>query len=182
MIWSNVIAFFIIVSTGTVLYSHHADIQTAADAAKALEPFAGRFAKYLFAVGIVGSGFLAVPVLAASTAYSIAGLFGWRRSLTRQVNNAPQFYIALGLALLVGVQLAIVDINPIKALFYSQVLDGFVAPVLVVFLLMLTSSRKVMGDFANGPITKLIGGTAVLVLVAADAALVYSIITSGPPG
>jgi NRAMP (natural resistance-associated macrophage protein)-like metal ion transporter len=181
MIFSNVIAFFIIVATGTVLYTHHADVKTAADAAKALEPFAGKYAKYLFSVGIIGSGFLAIPVLAASTAYMIGGLFGWRRSLTRQVNNAPQFYIVLGLALLVGMQLAISDVDPIKALFYSQVLDGFVAPILVVFLLLLTSSRKVMGEFANGRVTNVIAGLAVIILVAADAALVYTIATSGLP-
>lgn len=181
MIWSNVTAFFIIVATGSVLFTHHADIKTAADAAKALEPFAGRYAKYLFSTGIIGAGFLAIPVLAASTAYTIGGLFGWRRSLTRHVNNAPQFYIVLGLALLVGVQLAIAGVDPIKALFYSQVLDGFVAPVLVVFLLLLTSSRKVMGEFANGMVTKLIGWLAVVILVAADAALLYTIATSGLP-
>jgi len=182
MVWSNVTAFFIIVATGSVLYSHHADIKTAADAARALEPFAGRYAKYLFSAGIIGAGFLAIPVLAASTAYTIGGLFGWRRSLTRQVNNAPEFYIVLGLALLVGVQLAVSGVDPIKALFYSQVLNGFVAPVLVVFLLLLTSSSKVMGEFRNGVVTSVIGWAAVLVLVAADAALVYSVVTNGLPG
>jgi NRAMP (natural resistance-associated macrophage protein)-like metal ion transporter len=179
MVWSNIIAFFIIVATGSVLFSHHADIKTAADAARALEPFAGKYAKYLFSVGIIGAGFLAIPVLAASTAYAIGGLFGWRRSLTRHVNNAPQFYIVLGLALLVGVQLAVSDVDPIKALFYSQVLDGFVAPVLVVFLLLLTSSRKVMGEFANGAATKVIGWAAVCILVAADVGLIYTIVTNG---
>jgi len=182
MIWSNVTAFFIIVATGSVLFTHHADIRTAADAAKALEPFAGKYAKYLFSVGIIGAGFLAIPVLAASTAYTIGGLFGWRRSLTRQVNNAPQFYIVLGLALLVGVQLAISNVDPIKALFYSQVLDGFVAPVLVVVLLLLTSSRKVMGEFANGVVTNVIGWLAVVILVVADVALVYTLVTGGLPG
>jgi Mn2+/Fe2+ NRAMP family transporter len=182
MIWSNVTAFFIIVATGTVLFSHHVDIKTAADAAKALEPFAGRYAKYLFSIGIIGAGFLAIPVLAASTAYTIGGLFGWRRSLTRHVNNAPQFYIVMGLAFLVGVQLAVSDVDPIKALFYSQVLDGFVAPVLVVFLLLLTSSRKVMGEFVNGSLTRIIGWAAVALLVAADVALIYTVVTGGLPG
>jgi Mn2+/Fe2+ NRAMP family transporter len=182
MVWSNVTAFFIIVVTGTVLYSHHRDIQTAADAAQALAPFAGPYAKYLFAVGIVGAGLLAIPVLAASTAYSVAGLFGWRRSLTRHVNNAPQFYVVLGLALLAAVQMGVMDVDPIKALFYSQVLDGLIAPLLVVLLLLLTSSRKVMGDFVNGVPTRIIGWAAVAVLVAADLAMVYSIVTGGFPG
>ena len=181
MVWSNVTAFFILVVTGAVLFTHQKSITTAADAAQALEPFVGPAAKYLFAVGIIGAGLLAIPVLAASTAYSVGGLFGWRRSLTRNVNNAPQFYIVLGLALVVGVQLAVSDVNPIKALFYSQVLDGLIAPVLVVLLLLLTSSRKIMGDFVNGHLTKFWGWFAVLVLVAADVALVYSVATSGLP-
>jgi len=181
MVWSNITAFFIIVVTGAVLFTHQKSITTAADAAQALEPFVGSAAKYLFAVGIIGAGLLAIPVLAAATAYSVAGLVGWRRSLTRHVNNAPQFYIVLGLALLVGVQLAVSDVDPIKALFYSQVLDGLIAPVLVVLLLLLTSRRKIMGDFVNGRWTKFWGWFAVLVLVAADVALVYSVTTSGLP-
>ena len=180
MIWSNVCALFILITTGTVLYAHHLPINTAADAARGLEPFAGSGAKYLFAAGILGAGLLAIPVLAASTAYSVGGLFGWRRSLTRHVNNAPQFYIVLGVALLVGVQLAVSGVDPIKALFYSQVLDGLIAPVLVV-LLLLTSSRKVMGDFVNSRWTKLIGWAAVAVLVVADLAMVYSVATNGLP-
>ncbi len=169
MVWSNVTAFFIIVATGSTLYVHHVTIQTAADAARALQPFAGRYDQYLFSIGILGAGLLAIPVLAASTAYSVGGLFGWRRSLTRHVNNAPQFYLVLGIALLIGVQLAVSNVNPIQA------------PVLVVLLLLLTSSRKVMGEFANGIPTKVIGWIAVAVLVAADLAMIYSLITSGLP-
>jgi Mn2+/Fe2+ NRAMP family transporter len=182
MIWSNVTAFFIIVVTGTVLFSRHRSIQTAADAARALQPFAGPYAKYLFAVGVIGAGLLAIPVLAASTAYSVAGLFGWRRSLTRHVNNAPHFYLVVGVAILISVQLAVMGVDPIKALFYSQVLDGLIAPLLVVLLLLLTSSRKVMGDFVNGLATIVIGWIAVCVLVAADLAMVYTVVGHGLPG
>jgi len=181
MIWSNATGFFIVVATGSVLYTHHTAIKTAADAAKALESFAGKYAAGLFSIGVIGAGLLAIPVLTASTAYCIAALFGWRRSLTRHVNNAPQFYIALGLAMLIGVQLAIGGADPIKALFYSQVLDGFAAPVIVVFLLLLTSNRKIMGDFANGIAIRIVGWAAVLVLVAADLALVYTVLASKLP-
>lgn len=181
MIWSNITAFFILVATGSVLFTHHITISTAADAAKALEPFAGPYAKYLFAVGIIGAGLLAVPVLATSTAYSISGLFGWRRGLTRESRHAPQFYLVLGISLLVGIQFAVSSLDPIKALFYSQVLDGVIAPVLVVLLLLLTSSRKIMGDFANNRITKIIGWIAVAVLVLADLALFYTLATKGFP-
>jgi Mn2+/Fe2+ NRAMP family transporter len=164
-----------------VLFSKDSSAGTAAEIAQALEPVAGSYAKYLFAIGIVGAGLLAIPVLAASTAYSVAGLAGWRRSLGRQVSSAPQFYIVIGLSFLVGVQLAVSGIDPVKGLFYSQVVDGLIAPFLVLLLLLLTSSRKVMGDFANGSWTKVMGGLAVLVLVGADVALIYSVATSGLP-
>jgi Mn2+/Fe2+ NRAMP family transporter len=182
MVWSNITAFFIIVATGAVLFSQHAQIRTAADAARALEPVAGPYAADLFAIGIVGSGLVAIPVLAASTAYGLGGLMGWRTGLGRNASSAPQFYLVMGLAFLVAVELAISSIDPIKALFYSQVLDGLIAPVLIVLVLLITSSRKLMGDFANGPLTRIFGWLAVVVMVGADLALLYSIATKGLPG
>lgn len=182
MVWSNLTAFSILVATGAVLYSHHATIKTAADAARALEPFAGPYATVLFAVGVIGAGLLAIPVLAASAAFGVAGLAGWRRGLGRHAKNAPQFYVVIGLAFLVAMELAVSAVNPIKALFYSQVLDGLIAPVLVILLLVLTSSPKLMGDFANGLTTKVIGWAAVVVMVLADVAVVYQVATRGLPG
>jgi Mn2+/Fe2+ NRAMP family transporter len=181
MVWSNLTALFIIVATGAVLYSHHAEIKTAADAARALEPFAGHYATVVFAVGIIGAGLLAIPVLAASAAFGVAGLAGWRRGLGRQPRNAPEFYIVVGVAFLVAMELAISAVDPIKALFYSQVLDGLIAPVLIVLMLMVTSSRKLMGDFANGILTKVFGWAAVAVMVLADLAMVYQVATKGLP-
>ena len=181
MVWSNVTAFFVIVATGAVLYSHHSAIKTAADAARALEPFAGPYATVLFAVGIIGAGLLAIPVLAASAAFGVAGLAGWRRGLGRHARNAPQFYVVIGVAFLIAMELAISAVNPIKALFYSQVIDGIIAPVLVILMLLLTSNRKLMGDFVNGLPTKLIGWTAAGAMVLADVALVYQVATRGLP-
>ncbi|MDQ6879626.1 MAG: divalent metal cation transporter [Candidatus Dormibacteraeota bacterium] len=181
MVWSNCIAFFIIVATGAVLYSHHAAIKTAADAARALEPFAGKYATLLFAIGIIGAGLLAIPVLAASAAFGVAGLAGWRRGLGRHAQNAPQFYVVIGVAFLVAMELAISSVSPIKALFYSQVLDGIIAPVLIVLMLLLTSSRKLMGDFVNGLPTKVIGWAGALVMILADVAVVYQVATKGLP-
>src|SRR5206468_2331586 len=106
-VWSNVTAFFIIVATGAVLYSHHVQIRTASDAARALEPFAGHYATVIFAVGIIGAGLLAIPVLAAASAYGVAGLAGWRRGLGRVPRNAPQFYVVIGLAFLVAMEMAV---------------------------------------------------------------------------
>jgi Mn2+/Fe2+ NRAMP family transporter len=182
MVWSNLTAFSIIVATGAVLYSHHTAIKTAADAARALEPFAGPYAKLLFAVGVIGAGLLAIPVLAASASFGVAGLVGWRRGLGRHAKNAPQFYVVIGLAFLIAMELAVSAVNPIKALFYSQVLDGLIAPVLVILMLILTSSRKLMGDFANGPTTKIIGWAAAVVMILADVAVVYQVATKGLPG
>ncbi len=182
MIWSNVISFFIVVTTGTVLFANHVEVRTAQDAAEALAPLVGTYAKDLFAIGIVGSGLVSIPVLAAATAYSIAGLVGWPRSLSRSALSAPQFYLVLGLAFVVAVQLAISDLDPVRALFYSQVLNGLIAPVLVALLVVLTSSRKVMGDFANDLATRAVGWLAVVVLVFADAAMVYEVATNGLPG
>ncbi|HSP10307.1 MAG TPA: divalent metal cation transporter [Candidatus Dormibacteraeota bacterium] len=181
MIWSNVIAFFIIVATGAVLFSHHTAIRTAADAAHALEPVAGPYASLLFGIGIIGAGLLAIPVLGASAAFGVAGLAGWRRGLGRNPRNAPQFYVVIGLAFLIAMELAISSIDPIKALFYSQVLDGLIAPVLIVLMLLVTSSRKLMGDFVNGPWTNVIGWASALVMVVADGALVYQVVTQGLP-
>ena len=106
---------------------------------------------------------------------------GWRVG-GRHAKNAPQFYVVIGLAFLVAMELAVSAVNPIKALFYSQVLDGLIAPVLVILLLLLTSSRKLMGDFVNGTATKAIGWAAAMVMVLADIAVVYQVATKGLPG
>jgi NRAMP (natural resistance-associated macrophage protein)-like metal ion transporter len=181
MVWSNITAFFIIVSTGAVLFAHHTAVHSAADAARALEPVAGRYASVLFAVGIIGAGLLAIPVLAASAAFGVAGLAGWRRGLGRKPRNAPQFYLVIGIAFLVAMELAISAVDPIKALFYSQVLDGIIAPVLIVLLVLLTSSRKLMGDFVNGLPTRVIGWSAAGVMILADAGMVFQIAAHGLP-
>jgi len=100
----------------------------------------------------------------------------------RHAKNAPQFYVVIGLAFLVAMELAVSSVNPIKALFYSQVLDGLIAPVLVILLLILTSSRKLMGDFVNGIATNVIGWAAVALMILADLAVVYQVATKGLPG
>ena len=181
-VWSNVTAFFIIVATGAVLYSHRVQIRTASDAARALEPFAGHYATVIFAVGIIGAGLLAIPVLAAASAYGVAGLAGWRRGLGRIPRNAPQFYVVIGLSFLVAMEMAVSSIDPVKALFYSQVLNGLISPVLIVLILLLTSSRKVMGDFVNRPLSIIFGGAAAVVMLLADIALVEQVATNGLPG
>jgi Mn2+/Fe2+ NRAMP family transporter len=181
MVWSNLTAFFILVATGAVLFAHHTQVRSAADAARALEPVVGHYATVVFAAGIIGAGLLAIPVLAASAAFGLAGLAGWRRGLGRHPRNAPQFYVVIGIAFLAAMEMAISAIDPIKALFYSQVLDGIIAPVLIVLMLVVTSSPRLMGDFANGVATKIAGWAAVAVMVVADVALMYQVATHGLP-
>ncbi len=175
MVISNVIAYFIILSTASTLFMHHQTVQTAADAARALRPIAGPFASILFSVGILGSGLLAIPVLAISTGYIVAGTFGWRMGLGREAYTAPGFYSVITLALLAGVELAISGFSPIKALFYSQVLDGLVAPILVALMVILVSRRGVMGTYAATIWEKIGGWAAVAVMTVADLALLYSL-------
>jgi Mn2+/Fe2+ NRAMP family transporter len=149
IITSSAVTFFIIVASAAVFYNNHISIQTAADAAFALKPLAGNFASLLFAVGLIGSGFLAVPVIASSTAYVVAETFGWREGLEQRVSQARGFYTVLTATFLVGLVIALLQINPIKALFYSQVLNGVLASPLLALILILGSSEKIMGRYKN---------------------------------
>jgi Mn2+/Fe2+ NRAMP family transporter len=133
MAFSNIVAFFIILTTAATLHASNASIriQTAADAAKALQPLAGRFASLLFALGIIGTGMLAIPVLAGSAAYAVSELFGWRASLESKPGKARKFYYVLSGATILGVCLNFAGIDPIRALFLSEkpaIVGKFVLP------------------------------------------------------
>jgi|SRR5579872_6760002 len=177
MIFSNVIAYFIVVSTASTLYIHHRSINTAADAAAALAPFAGHFATVLFSIGVLGAGLLAIPVLSVSTGYIVAGTVGWRMGLGREAYTAPGFYSVIALSMLAGVELAVSGFSPIKALFYSQILDGLVAPVLIALMVVLASRRSLMGQYLASLWERLGGWAAVVVMTLADIALLYGLIT-----
>jgi Mn2+/Fe2+ NRAMP family transporter len=141
------------------------DIQTADQAAQALEPLAGRFAGLLFTLGIVGTGLLAVPVLAGSTAYALAEAFDWREGLSASLRQAPGFYAVIIAAMGVGIALNFVGINPIRALFLSAVLNGLAAPPILVLMLLLTRS-DVVGEHRAGWLSMSLVGTAALVMTA----------------
>lgn len=176
-IYSNIISFFIMISTASVLSGHGGiAITTAGDAARALEPFAGPFAKYLFAIGIIGSGLLAIPVLAASTAYSISETFGWRDSLSDKVNHAKGFYGVLTLSIIIGIGIAISGVSPIKALFYSQVLDGILGPVLILLILFMCNDKKIMGIRVNGWFDNFFGSLCVIIMLLASLGLIFQIL------
>jgi NRAMP (natural resistance-associated macrophage protein)-like metal ion transporter len=167
MAFSNTVAFFIILTAAVTLHTHGIlDIQTADQAAKALEPLAGRFAFLLFAAGIVGTGMLAVPVLAGSAAYAVGEAFQWTASLEKKPRQAVQFYATIGAATVIGLVLNFIHLNPIKALFWSAVLNGVVAVPVMSLMMILTQNAKVMGKFTL-PLYLRIGGwiaTAVMLI------------------
>jgi Mn2+/Fe2+ NRAMP family transporter len=140
----NLVAYAILVCTAATLYTHHQSIQTAADAAQALAPFAGPFAKYLFAVGLIGAGVVAIPVLLASTSYGLSGTLGWSASLWKKPWQAEGFYLILTGSLLVSLALALLRFDPIQLMFGANVLQGILAPVLVVFLILVANNRRIM--------------------------------------
>jgi NRAMP (natural resistance-associated macrophage protein)-like metal ion transporter len=170
--FSNVVSLFIILTTAATLHAAGiTDIQTSAQAAKALEPLAGRFASTLFAVGIVGTGLLAVPVLAGSAAYGVAEAFKWRASLERQPHEAKGFYGVLAVATLIGLALNFVGINPIRALFWSAVMNGVVAVPLMVVSMLMAVNPKVMGQFTLPLRLRVVGWIATVVMLMASIGL-----------
>jgi NRAMP (natural resistance-associated macrophage protein)-like metal ion transporter len=167
MAFSNIVAFFIILTSAVTLHTHGIlDIQTADQAAKALEPLAGRFAFILFASGIIGTGLLAVPVLAGSAAYAVGETFEWTASLQKKPRQATKFYTTIGAATVIGLVLNFIHLNPIKALFWSAVLNGVVAVPVMSLMMILAQNPKVMRQFTL-PLYLRIGGwiaTAVMLV------------------
>jgi NRAMP (natural resistance-associated macrophage protein)-like metal ion transporter len=145
---SNLVAFFIMVTTAATLHANGVtDVQTSEQAAEALRPIAGQFAFIIFALGILGTGLLAVPVLAGSSAYALAEAMGWRAGLGRAPNEAKQFYATIVGGTLIGVSINFVHIDPIKALFWSAVINGIVAVPVMVIMMIMAMQPKVMGQF-----------------------------------
>lgn len=168
MAMCSLIAFFIVLTTSVTLHANGVtDIESAAQAAQALRPIAGELAFWLFSLGIIGTGLLAVPVLAGSAAYAIAESFGWPMGLDRKLGQAPGFYAIVAAATLGGIALAFADINPIKALFWSAVLNGLVAVPIMVTAMVLASRKAVMGPFVIGRTLKILGWTATAVMAVA---------------
>ena len=169
MALSNVVAFFIILTAGATLHAHGiTEISSSAQAAKALEPLAGRFAFLLFVCGIVGTGLLAVPVLAASACYGIGEACRWKASLERKPGEAIRFYSAITVATLIGLSLNFMHIDPVKALFWAAILNGFLAAPLMVVIMMMASSNRVMGKLVIPPYLKGMGWVATAVMFLAS--------------
>lgn len=158
MIISNLIAFFIMVTFASTLHvAGITEIATAADAAKALEPIAGRFASLIFALGVVGTGLLAVPVLAGSASYALSETFGWKASLGKTLKQAPAFYAIIALSMLVGAAVNVIGIPPFRLVYIAAVCNGIAAPPLIFLIVMLARDKKVMGKHRNGPLSTWLG-------------------------
>ena len=172
MFASNAIALAIMIATAATLHAHgKTDIQTAGDAARALEPIAGHFAFALFSLGIVGTGLLAVPVLAGSAAYAVAELRGWKEGLDNMPWQARGFYAVIALAIALGLVMDWTGVDPIKALFWSAVVNGVIAVPMMFAMMYVVSSRKLMGEFTAGPSLKIFGWASTLVMLAAALAM-----------
>ena len=172
MAYANLVFYFIILSSAATLGAHGIKVQTAEQAARALGPVVGRFDAVLFAVGMVGAGLIAIPVLAGAVAFPLAELFNWREGLNKSLRSAPGFYSALSAAVVMGVALNFFGVNPFKALLYAAVLQGLLAPVLLVLLTLVASDRTVMGSHRNGWFDTTFGFLAAGVMAAAAVALI----------
>ena len=158
MFFSNLVMFFMIATCAAALFTNGiTNIGTAADAAQALRPFAGNFAFILFAIGILGVGLLAIPVLAGSASYALSEAFNWKTGLYQKLKQATSFYGVIIVAMLLGIILNFVGLDPIKALIYSAVLNGVISPVILFLIVRLGSSEKVMGNFKNKKIGNILG-------------------------
>lgn len=173
----NLIAYFIIVATASTVYTHHKTIGSAIDAAQALTPVLGPIGKYLFALGLIGSGLIAIPILLASTSYAVAGTFGWPSGLSKQPWQNEGFYLILSTALIGSMIMALMGIHPIQLIFWANIISGILAPVLVAYLLIIANNRKIMGKYTVSWLTNLWLGLTMLVLVAGVILLCYGLLT-----
>ena len=173
MIYSNVVAFFIIVTTAATLGAHGTQIATAAEAAQALRPLAGHFAELLFALGMVGTGILAVPVLATSSAYVAAETFGFREGLSEPIRRAPRFYGVIAVGVLIGIAMNLLRVDAIRALFWSAVLNGVAAVPLIAVIVWLASNRHVMGPWRSSALARAWGWGTVALMGGATIGMFY---------
>jgi NRAMP (natural resistance-associated macrophage protein)-like metal ion transporter len=178
MFLSNLVMFFIIAACGALLYQHGVtNITSAAQAAQALRPFAGNATYFLFAIGIIGTGMLAIPVLAGSSSYAIAESLRWKEGLYRKLSQAHAFYGMIIISMLVGLAINFIGIDPIQALIYAAVANGLVAPLILVLIVIMSSRRSIMGRWTNHPVATLIGWFVILLMTASGVAAIVTIVS-----
>ena len=174
MLFSNMVMFFIILTTGSVLYTAGIrQIDTVDQAAKALEPLTGKLTYLVFSIAVIGAGLLAIPVLAGSQSYMLAETFGWKAGLDKKFSKAKAFYISIIISLLVGLSLNFLGISPIKALLYTAILYGLTAPVLIAIILHIGNNKKIMKTKTNSIFSNILGFVTLILMTSAAAMLVY---------
>ena len=175
MFFSNVVMYFIILATAATLFkAGKTDIESATDAAQALRPLAGDASYILLALGLIGAGFLAVPILTGSASYAVAETFGWRHSLNDKPRRAKAFYTVIALSTLIGMLINFLKINLIHALFWTAVINGFLAPPLLVLIMLIANNKKVMGKRVNNKVTNIMGWLTTIVMFAAAIGLLLT--------
>jgi Mn2+/Fe2+ NRAMP family transporter len=171
---SGFVMYFIILTTGTVLYQGGIhQIDTVEQAAMALKPLAGNLAYLLFAIGVIGTGLIAIPVLSGSLSYIFTETFGWEQGLDKKFHEARGFYAIIAVSLLLGLSLNYVGISPMKALIYTAILYGLTAPVLIGIILHISNNKKIMGTNVNGVIANILGFTALIIMTLSAGTLIY---------
>jgi len=177
MLFSQTVMFFIIITTSATLHVNGiTDIQTASQAAEALRPLAGEFAYLLFAIGIIGTGLLAVPILAGASAYAVAEMAGMKEGLSKKPGKAPGFYGVIAASTLLGLIISWVGIDPYKGLYYAAVFNGLAAPPLMVMILLIANNKDIMGKYVNKRISNILGWIIILIMTAAGILLVYDLL------
>lgn len=178
MFFSNLIMFFIIAACGATLFKNGiTNIGTAADAAMALRPFAGDLSYFLFAIGIVGVGLLAIPVLAGSASYAISESFGWKTGLYKKLKNAHAFYGVIIVAMILGIGLNFVGIDPIKALIYSAVFNGIISPITLFIIVWISGREEIMGQYKTKKFGNILGWfTVALLIIVSISTIIFLII------
>lgn len=179
MSFSGLVMYFIILTTGTVLFKAGIhQIDTVEQAAMALKPLAGNLAYLLFAIGVIGTGLIAIPVLSGSLSYIITETFGWEQGLDKKFHEAKAFYVIIAISLILGLSLNYIGISPIKALIYTAILYGLTAPVLIAIILHISNNKKVMGKFTNSKTSNILGFVTLIIMTAAAVALIYMQLTT----
>jgi NRAMP (natural resistance-associated macrophage protein)-like metal ion transporter len=175
MLLSNVVMFFIIAACGAILFPQGiTHIQSAAQAAEALRPFAGEATYFLFALGIIGTGLLAIPVLAGSSSYAVSESLKWREGLYRKLKQAHAFYGVILLSVIIGLGINFLGIDPIKALIYSAILNGIVAPLVLALIVLISSDKHIMGEWVNKPSISRVGWAITGIMTVAGGAAIYA--------
>jgi len=174
MFFSNLVMYFIILTTGTVLFKGGiTEITSVEQAAKALAPLAGKLSYLLFALGIIGTGFLAIPVLTGCLSYMLSETFNWNGGLDKKYYEAKPFYWVVIISLLIGLAINYIGINPVQALLYTAILYGVTSPVLILIILHISNNKKVMGKFTNGKWSNILGAIALVLMTVSAALLIY---------